>query len=79
MGVLSDGREGAEERRQGGEEGLGHRCGGSHLLAHHAVEPGHGLGGLGIGGHRRPLLLPQVQIAAREILEFGRFGHGAAV
>jgi len=85
MGLLGAGRglaggcERAEDRRQRGEERLGHRRGRGHLLAHHAIESGHGLGGFRIGGHRRPLLLPQIEIAAREVLEVGRFGHGAAV
>jgi len=85
MGLLRAGRglaggcKRAEDRRQRGKECLGHGRGGGHLLAHHAIQPRHRLGGFRVGGHRRPLLLPQIEIAAREILEIGRFGHGAAV
>lgn len=65
-----------QDRRQRRQEGLRHRRHRRHLLPHHGLDPGQRLGRLRIGRHRHPLLLPQIEIAAREILEVGRFGHG---
>jgi len=41
-------------------------------LRHHGDPAGNGLGQGGVGGHGRHLLLPQVEITARERLEIGR-------
>lgn len=49
--------------------GLGHRGG---TLRHHGDAAGDGLGEGGVGGHGGHLLLPQVEVTARERLEIGR-------
>jgi hypothetical protein len=49
--------------------GLGHRGG---ALRHHGDASGNSLGEGGVGGHGRHLVLPQVEVAAREGLEIGR-------
>jgi hypothetical protein len=48
---------------------LGHRGG---ALGHHGDAAGNGLGEGGIGCHGCHLILPQVEVAAREGLEIGR-------
>jgi hypothetical protein len=49
--------------------GAGHRGG---TLGHQGDAAGDGLGQGGVGGHGRHLILPKIEIAARERLEIGR-------
>jgi hypothetical protein len=51
--------EAGDERREG-----------LHLLPDQLVEPRHRFGGLRVAHHGRPLVLPEIEVAPRQLFEF---------
>jgi hypothetical protein len=42
-------------------------------------QPVEGVGDLGVGGQRRHLALPQIEVAARQVLHIGRIRHRSSI
>lgn len=45
------------------------------MLTDHRVQPAQGLGRLGVGRQRRPLVLPEIEVPAGKVFVFVRVSH----